>query len=162
MAGVLTVKATIIKDDDRDMQKILKEIEESEESAVYAGVLQEDQDGGLAMIATALEFGALTGKDHKTVIPARPFMRQAAEAVDRDVQIMSERFHKQIIERQITKRKALEQIGARIVVAIKNQIIILRTPINAPSTLAKKFPKDNPLVDKGILGAAINWVVRGK
>jgi hypothetical protein len=45
---------------------------------------------------------------------------------------------------------------------VKKEIVDLREPANAPATLKKKFPKDNPLVDTGVLGNAINWVVRDK
>lgn len=160
MAGAIITVSADTRVVDRGMDKIVAGLEQ-EAGAVYVGILQEeDGKGKLATIATALEFGALAGKGHKTVIPARPYMRGAISKGNERIMRLGKRLHKQIMAGTMSKAQGLDTMGAFLSSLIKNEIVDLKEPPNAPATLKKKAPKTNPLVDKGILGAAINWVVR--
>ncbi len=160
--NVLRMSATI-KERDLGKKRIFKRIEDSKRSAVYIGVLQGNPDAKLALIASTLEFGTVSaGASRNVVIPARPWMRGAVHKQQDAVRLLTRRLHRQILRGRLTKFEALSQIGGLMAAAMKREIIQLRDPANALSTLAAKFPKDNPLVDTGRLGNAINWEVRAK
>jgi len=100
-----------------------------------------------AGIASVNEFGTKTaGKNRNVTVPARPFLSTTFETKLRSFTNMT---NKQILEilngRQSTKG-ALDKLGVIFSAEVKNTITRLKTPPNAPSTIARKG-SSNPLID---------------
>ena len=163
----ISMNVQIVKDDDREWRKIEKEIDEPGAGAVYIGVLQEEGSGDgkndLAGIATVHEFGAsIQGTAFgDIIIPARPFIRSTLDMEENNIYRLAELLWGKVLDGDMTKREALSRVGILIQGKIKRRIQLLRDPPNSPVTIALKG-SDNPLIDKGILVNAIQWVVRSK
>ena len=109
----------------------------------------------VAAVAAWQEFG--THRDGQTHIPERPFMRNAVRKSREDV--------REVIEAGIDPKtlavsgQLAGRVGALVKGAIQKEIVNLREPPNAPSTLKAKKPKSNPLIDTGTLRTAVTWRV---
>ena len=105
----------------------------------------------VAAVAAWNEFGTEQG------IPERPFLRNSVgDAEDVIMPVLKEGIDpKDMALDRITAGKVGEAMKSRI----QREITQLREPPNAPSTLARKAPKTNPLIDEGIMRAATSYEV---
>ncbi len=136
--------------------------------AVDVGIHPEDGarevDGiTVAGYATVNEFGSADGHT-----PERSFMRATFDEHDGYATEMTDAIGKMIDEIVITRGggrgarvldRELGKLGAVAAGDIRTKIRDLRDPPNAPSTLARKFPGDNPLIDSGRMRQAISFRV---
>lgn len=97
-------------------------------------------------------------KPHIITIPARPYIRSTVDENEQVYAQVVETLSKQMLDGVIGKHKALGLLGQKVEADIKRKIITLRTPPNAKSTIRKKG-SDNPLVDTGLLGNSVRYVV---
>ena len=106
----------------------------------------------VAMIALINEYGTDDGR-----IPERPFFRQALLRIRDGVSDLI----KESIDTQagVVDEQLADKIGSMVAGAIQKRISDLRTPPNAPSTLAKKAPKTNPLINTGTMRTAVTWSI---
>lgn len=109
--------------------------------------------------AIANEFGAKTRNG--AIIPERSFLRST---YNNNVKLVRERFKK--IVKNISKSNAsvkqkLEKIGEEQKLKVKETIVRLRSPPNAPMTIRKK-KSDNPLIDTGEMRIRISSELRKK
>ncbi|PYY66166.1 hypothetical protein CRX42_33900, partial [Pseudomonas jessenii] len=133
-----------------------------------AGRLQEDvrvlagvpkgagtyEDGlTLATIAAVNNFGSADGK-----IPARPVLGPAIEKGAPQYQRLAEVMIPKVLSGEMTMHILLEQMGQLAEGHIKQEITDLKTPPNAPSTIAAKG-SDNPLIDTGAFRQSIRYVI---
>jgi hypothetical protein len=100
-------------------------------------------------------------KPHIITIPARPYIRSTVDENETKYQGVSKNLMGQMIGKKMTKPMALEIMGQLIEGDIKQKIVSLRSPPNAPSTIRAKG-SDNPLVNTGLLGGSIRFVVKGE
>ena len=110
------------------------------------------QDGTpVASVAAWNEFGTKTA-------PERPFMRAAMLGARREV--------KPVIMAGVDPlaltmdKKTASQVGEVVEGRIQKSITLLRYPANAPETLKRKAPKDNPLIVTGKMRAAVSYQTR--
>ena len=105
-----------------------------------------------AAVAAWNEFGTRT-------IPERPFFRRTLQRVRRPTELP------RLVRRMLDKRtmtlsrQAYDAIGAYAVGELQNEIVSLRHPPNAPSTVKRKG-STNPLIDTGQLRTAATWKVK--
>lgn len=135
----MTVKIT--KDSFDKYEKRLKNIDSKK---VIAGVFTDSNGSELIKKAYYNEFG--TSK-----IPKRSFLRQNNIKKKVDVQILLD------INRSLAF--SFGKIGLQMSSIIKERIRNIRTPVNAPSTIAKKG-SSNPLIDTGELINSIDFEYR--
>jgi len=139
-----------IKDIDLGMKKIFRELEED---AKYVDIgVQSDESEQLLIIAGANEFGTEN-------IPARPFIRSTVDQLEDKYADKTKRLAGSLLDGRLSKREALSLLGQIVEGDIKNTIVTLREPPNDPSTVKKKG-SDNPLVDTGLLGGSIRYIVK--
>lgn len=98
-------------------------------------------------------------------IPERPFMRNAMRANRDKYQSAMAAAARRILRGVVTgkdgaalKREALERLGAMAQGDIQKEITSLRSPPNAPLTIALKG-SSNPLIDTGEMRAAVTWAI---
>ena len=133
------------------------------------------RDGAVPMlvIAAANEFGAKIPKrqarfedlddenpEKWVIIPERSYLRAWFDENVDVLQATMERLIGQVVEGKISGRTALETIGGYVVTHVQAYMVDLKTPPNAPSTIARKG-SSNPLIDTGQLKDAITWRVVG-
>jgi len=140
------------KEKDLGMKDLLRRLR-SDASHVDIGI-QADEDEQLIIIAAANEFGTIT-------IPARSYIRSTVDENNDKYLGVSKKLMGKIVSGDMTKTEALAIMGQMIEGDIKRKIISLRSPPNAPSTIRAKG-SDNPLVDTGLLGGSIRFVVKSE
>lgn len=106
----------------------------------------------MVIVAAVQEFGA-----PKKNIPVRPFMRNAFDK-NREVLYRSkERAFSSVVVNNMDAKRALEIIGEAHKGQIQQEIVDLKFPPNAPSTIKRK-KSSNPLIDTGQLRQSIHHV----
>lgn len=106
-------------------------------------------DVTVAEVAFFNEFGT-------SVAPERSFIRSTVDEKRRDFERLRDDLLTSIADNKIGVNAALTRLGFRISQEIKSKIIKLRTPPNAPSTIAKKG-FNNPLIDSHLLLNSIDF-----
>ncbi len=170
MASLIKTKVKIVRDDSRKFDRLTKAVLEKKAGAVYIGILAEGSSGagggiGLAGIATVQEFGAVINGTAfgDIVIPERSFIRSTIDETKEELAQLSERLWKLVIDGKITKFEALSRVGIFLQAKIRNKITTIKSPQNAPATIAMKG-FDNPLIGPApsVMQKAISFVVREK
>lgn len=105
----------------------------------------------LVIVYAANEFG--TKK-----IPPRPTLRTATDENRAEIVRIKEKIINNVLKGTWTVKQGMGILGEFLTSKVQRKIVDLRTPPNAPSTLKKKFPKTNPLIDKGQLVQSIQHV----
>lgn len=159
------------QDTDLGYDALLATLGDMGDAAVYVGILQDqgselDEDGNITVAGYAAvnEFGSADGR-----VPERSFLRStvdangrvyeselqavAIETVDAAVRSLSSGQAEAALER------GLGRVGARAARDVQVTIRDLRDPPNAPSTLAGKYPGDNPLIETGRMRQSISFAV---
>lgn len=161
--------ASKIKDIDHGWKNIKNEVRKLKGAAVRIGI---HQDAGMAMertpegrkklsaattmaqVAYYNEFGTRRG------IPERPFIRTTAD----EKRAVYAKFMKQelfeVFKGRSTVQRSLERVGALAQGHVRKKIRAIKSPANAPSTIAAKG-SSNPLVDTGHLIKKIDYQVKG-
>lgn len=145
----------VTKDIDRGWNRIKREIAKMDGAYVKTGIQQgEPGHDGVPMvtIAAANEFGTDS-------IPERSFVRSSFDENQRPYHQMMSGLASDIYRGTTTVKLALSVAGERIQADIQKKITDIRTPPNAPSTIAQKGT-DNPLIDDGDLRRSIRYVVQ--
>jgi len=108
----------------------------------------------VAAVAAKNEFGTRT-RDGKTLVPERPFFRQALDiAKERVFEHLKDKVEGETL---VVTDTLGDEIGEIVQQSIQERIVELREPPNAPSTLARKKPKTNPLIDTGTMRTAVTY-----
>lgn len=101
-------------------------------------------------IAVVHEFGS-----PKNNIPERSFIRAWTDQNRRKIWNKIEELYDKVLEGKYTARKAIKKLGEWGAGEIKDFMTDLRTPSNAPSTIARKG-SSNPLIDSGEMRRAVD------
>ena len=155
---------------------LVRELQYLASHQVEIGIFADaSRDGAVPMlvIAAANEFGAkipkrqarFEGLDDENpekwiIIPERSYLRAWFDENVDVLQATMERLIGQVVEGKISGRAALETIGGYVATHVQAYMVDLKTPPNAPSTIARKG-SSNPLIDTGQLKDAITWRVVG-
>lgn len=107
-------------------------------------------DPEVAQYATFNEFGTAD-------IPERPFFRESL----RKNRTKYGKALGRALQRDLAADRALGLIGAEAAADLQESITTLRTPPNAPSTVAQKG-SSNPLIDTGRMRQSVTFDVRDK
>ena len=111
-----------------------------------------DGDLTVAAIGFIHEFGA--GR-----IPERSFIRSTTFEKRQKIVALQKSLLSKIVNGSMDIETALGTVGDVVRGMIEEKIVAIRTPPNAPRTLAAKFPKTNPLIDTGQLKNSIKFEV---
>tara|TARA_R110000772_G_scaffold24212_12_gene64170 strand:- start:5220 stop:5696 length:477 start_codon:yes stop_codon:yes gene_type:complete len=109
------------------------------------------EDDGItnAQLGATMEFGTDNGN-----IPARPWLRPGVESGNEEyLNIITDS-----IESGEPLEKALEIVGVVAVAKAQQYMIDLKSPANAPQTIARKG-SSNPLIDTGSLKSSVTHKV---
>ena len=96
-------------------------------------------------IAAQNEFGS-----ESKHIPARPFMKLSKNDAVTEIQAIMRKEVPRINRGQVDKLKVIKLIAPRVTDIFKNTITALKSPPNAPLTIALKG-SDNPLIDSSLM-----------
>lgn len=99
-------------------------------------------------------------KPHTITIPARSYVRSTMDENQERYHETSKQLLGRMVDGDMNKNRALEIMGQLIEGDIKRKIVTLRNPPNAPATVRAKKGEDNPLVNTGLLGGSIRFVVK--
>jgi len=111
------------------------------------GVPQQMVGVPIATIAKINEYGASIQRGKtKVIIPARPFMRLAAQSIKKKGPDVTRKLARKIVDGKIDIKQALAQLGMFMEGEIVNSIKNGGWVRNAPSTIKKKG-FDKPLID---------------
>lgn len=105
----------------------------------------------LGQVAVVNEFGSKDGR-----VPERSFIRTTDVDKRDDVYAYLKRKRLDVVSGRETARQVLGEVGAKMKGFIQQKIIAIRTPPNAPSTIARKG-SSNPLIAEGQLLRSIEW-----
>ena len=155
---------------------LVRELQYLASHQVEIGIFADaSRDGAVPMlvIAAANEFGAKIPKRQArfedlddenpegwVIIPERSYLRAWFDENVDALQATMEHLIGQVVEGKISGRAALETIGGYVATHVQAYMVDLKTPPNAPSTIARKG-SSNPLIDTGQLKDAITWRVVG-
>lgn len=142
-----------VTDTDKGWKAIVRELKSLGGSSLTIGVQGNagSHPSGLNMadVASFNEFGTSTA-------PARSFLRSTFDDADYyrdDLTRLARR-----VGKQLSARRALTILGFKITSDVKQKIVELKTPPNAPSTIAEKG-SSNPLIDTGRLRQSIDFEI---
>lgn len=94
---------------------------------------------------------------HVISIPARPWLEPGVEdGLQQYLDVIEDG-----IADGLDKDTILEQVGVMAVGHVQQKIVDVKTPPNAPSTIKNKG-SSNPLVDKGVLGQSVSFLLSDK
>lgn len=111
----------------------------------------DDSDLTVASIGYAHEYGV--------GVPERSFMRSTIREKKRATVKLQTKLLKKVQAGTMSQDRALGILGDAFRGWIEEKIESIKTPPNAPSTLAMKAPKTNPLIDTGQLHTSITFEV---
>ena len=114
------------------------------QAGYFEGVQSDDPSLSLADVAVWNEFGTNDGH-----VPERPFLRPAFDKNIAKYQAVAKKMLADL-KGGIGGLRILQTIGALMASDIKKEITNVRTPPNAPETIAAKG-FDNPLIESGTL-----------
>lgn len=115
----------------------------------------------LGEVAVVNEFGSQRKRANgKPWVPERSFIRSTHDDIKNDVSNILKRRKLEVVAGIISARAALSLVAVYVQGKIQNKIIMLRTPPNEESTVARK-KSDNPLIDEGQLLRSISWEYHG-
>jgi hypothetical protein len=150
--------ANKVQDIDRGWNKFVENISKHSESGIKVGVLQtapNTADGQTqATIAAQNEFGTKS-------IPERSFLRSTIDENRVNYNVIIDSILERVYLENRSMREQLGLLGQKVQSDIKRKIVTLRTPPNAPATIAEKG-SDNPLIDTGQMLNSISYEVELK
>lgn len=143
---------------DRGYQKIIRQTLELDRQDIFVGIpasKDEPRDGSsMVMIAAVNEFGSMDGR-----IPQRSYLRSTLEEKKDEIIRTLESAYKGVADLRLKASDARSLVGLKVSSLVRQKIVAIRTPPNAPATIRKKG-SSNPLIDTGRLRQSIAFVVR--
>ena len=155
-----------VQDHDLGLKRFVKEMKRAQAgSNVKIGVQADSRyipdpktgrvDSGetdLVAVASANEFGTGT-------IPERSFIRSTTDEERKNVDRLIDKGLDKIKQGHGDVRDVLDRVGLYMTAKIQKKIVDLRTPPNAPATVARKG-SSNPLIDTGQLRQSITHITK--
>lgn len=149
-------KQSKIQDIDHGWKHIKGELKAMKDAHVTIGVHESApayEDGtSQAQVAFWNEFGTTRG------LPERPFIRTTADEKRNIYANFMKKEIDAIFHGVSTVRKSLERLGTKAQGDVRRKIKSIKTPPNAPSTIAAKG-SSNPLIDSSTMLKSIDYEV---
>lgn len=116
------------------------------------------EKGAVRFLQTGQGFMQLgTTGPYKIKIPERPWLMPGVESgYDKYIRII-----RNAVKRDQNLEKALNRVGVVAVSQVQQYMTELKTPANAPGTIAKKG-SSNPLIDEGVLRQSVTYKIETK
>lgn len=135
-----------------ELVESLADLDDSDGLAVLVGFLASESGDDLITYAAANEFGT-------DVIPERSFLRSTVDLHRSDYESALADAAGLLVDGDRARAEAeLQRLGLRAVGDVQTQIVEIRDPPNAPSTIARKG-SSNPLIDTGRMRQSVSFVV---
>lgn len=133
---------------DKPWRELVAQVADAATVRVRAGIF----DGAIAKIAITHEYGS-----PRKGIPERSWLRSTLTDRADELQALQVRVGKLILERKIDGHKAMMLVGAWLVGALKEQIMVKGKFVQvSPATQARKGPnKTRPLVNTGQMAGSV-------
>lgn len=151
-------KVNKTNDKDKGYRKIIKASKDLKGSLVTIGVHSEEgqevypgSGATVAEVAFWNEYGTVTA-------PERSFIRSTIDENRSELELLTSKLLKAVIDRKMTTEVALNKLGFKIQTLIQKKILTLNDPPNAESTVARKG-FNNPLVDSRRLWRSVAYEV---
>jgi hypothetical protein len=149
------------QDIDRGYAKIVRGLVQANGIQVTVGIHGDEaaysrgsgEPATVPQIASFQEFGT-------TRIPERSFLRSTVDEKTDDWVRFTNRLLKRLTALVMDVPQVLNLLGVRMQSDVQKKIRALRTPPNAPSTIARK-KSSNPLIDTGRLIQSVTYQVSG-
>lgn len=120
------------------------------------------KDLTVAAIGFIQEFGAVIKRSGSVIIiPERSFMRSTTKENRQKIKSMAQRLFRKVLNGKSTYDQALGLLGEFVSSEVRNKIVALKEPPNAPLTIAKKG-SSNPLIASSQLKNSITYGVNRK
>lgn len=142
-------------DTDMGLRALTRGVKKMDGAMVEAGIFEGEASPGEGGITMA-KLGAIHEYGTET-IPERSWMRSTDSENRREYQGWVDAVYVKAMKGSISLLSELTAVGERIASDFRRKITSLRTPPNAPSTVARKG-SSNPLIDTG----AMRQSVRGR
>lgn len=149
---------SVFRDVDKGARKLVTELRALETDHVRVGIQGKEASaehvgggGSMVAIATYQEFGTAT-------IPERSFIRATVDENAEEIGRLQKRLVELIAKGKITRPKALELLGQKIVALVQKRIRDRIPPPLTPETVQRKG-SSVPLIDKGQLVQSITFRV---
>lgn len=151
----------VVKVIDKGFDKYKKAIEELNSKQIQVGMFAKVGDKVLTK-AIVNEFGTTkAGKNNNIVIPERSFIRSTYNKQYKKVGKRFNQIFVSISKGNFNIIPKLKLIGLEQETETKKTITDMKTPENAPSTIAKKG-SSNPLIDTGEMRSKVSHEVKNK
>lgn len=151
----------VVKVIDKGFDKYKKAIEELNSNQIRVGMFAKVGDKVLTK-AIVNEFGTTkAGKNNNIVIPERSFIRSTYNKQYKKVGKRFNQIFVSISKGNFNIIPKLKLIGLEQETETKKTITDMKTPENAPSTIAKKG-SSNPLIDTGEMRSKVSHEVKNK
>lgn len=151
----------VVKVIDKGFDKYKKAIEELNSNQIRVGMFAKVGDKVLTK-AIVNEFGTTkAGKNNNIVIPERSFIRSTYNKQYKKVGKRFNQIFVSISKGNFNIIPKLKLIGLEQETETKKTITDMKTPENAPSTIAKKG-SSNPLIDTGEMRSKVSYEVKNK
>lgn len=143
-----------VTDVDRGWKRIKRDTAALARKSVKVGIQSDagsDESGSIVDRAVYNEFGTRR-------IPARPFMRGAYDDNQADLSRTKGQVWGRIIDGTLSPQRGAALLGQRHEGQVKEKITSIKTPPNAPSTIAAKG-SSNPLIASGQMRQSVRYKV---
>ena len=132
---------------DKGWNRINREAKKLNRAFTKVGFFSEDRPDGSDIVEVAVvnEYGTEDGR-----IPERSMIRAWRDQNKRKIDRFIAKLYGHVLIGRLTARGAVKKLGEWAQGEIKQFIIDMESPPNAPATIAKKG-SSNPLIDEGIL-----------
>ncbi len=137
---------------DKGFKKIRKDLKKTDGATVDVGILDGNVDDNFtaADLAATMEFGTKhAGPNRNIVIPERSFFRSTFDDNKQKYVRVLKSLLIDVLQETKTVEGSLALFGERVVGDVKRKITAIKSPANAPSTIAGKG-FDNPLIETGL------------
>lgn len=140
---------------DKGFKRIRKDLKKTDGATVDVGILSGsgNVEGNftVAELAAVQEFGTKkAGRNKNVVIPERSFLRSTYDTNRLKYKRVLRVLYGDVLLGYKTVEGALALFGERVVGDVKRKITAIKFPPNAPSTIARKKGRDNPLIETGL------------
>lgn len=147
------------KSTDKGFDRIMKDLSRIDKAGITVGIHQEVgsyEDGPtVAYVASIQEYGTEDGR-----IPERPFLSTTFDDNMEQWREYGRDIVKDVIAGRRTLRTGMKRLGSIQMMEVRKTITKMKTPPNAPSTIARKG-SNNPLIDTRKLRNGINYEIYG-
>lgn len=134
-----------VEDKDRGWNEIVVEVGKLNRTTLEVGIFKPKE----AMKALWNEFGTRTA-------PARSFLRRNFDERQVEYGRLFDTLGRKVLGGELSATLVLNTLGHRMVADVKNLIVKIQDPPNAPYTIAQKGSA-NPLIDSGDMKNAVDY-----